>query len=269
MTTTTKKNTASSHPYTITFNSSSNIVLTIHSYTLQYNSVSKWFRYYSAGSYDPVYLYKKQGVPGVYSLGKSKSLNITAAKYTSYCSDEGLDFSGTGAKAYKAKVVGSAVKLTEIEGGIVPANTGIIVYKDVDATETINVPVTLTAATVTDNELVGLTEEAVVPWTADGKYNYILQKDSEDGKAKFFKATGKKLIGNRAYLSTTYNVTAEGRGLEIVIDGEEGGDVTGVASVGKPQTTLSHEVYNLAGQRVAQPSQRGLYVVNGKKFIVQ
>ena len=251
----------------ITFSSSSDIRLAFDDYTLQYNGTNNVFRFYTT-SYSPIYLYKKQGVPGVYSLGKSKSLNITAAKYTSYCSDEGLDFSGTGAKAYKAKVVGSAVKLTEIEGGIVPANTGIIVYKDVDATETINVPVTLTAATVTDNELVGLTEEAVVPWTADGKYNYILQKDSEDGKAKFFKATGKKLVANRAYLSTTYNV-AEGRGLEIVLDGEEGGDVTGILSVGKPQTTLSHEVYNLAGQRVAQPSQRGLYVVNGKKFIIQ
>lgn len=272
------KGTADNHPLTITFNSSSNISIATDPYSLQYESTNNVFRFYSSSN-NPVYLYKKQGMPGVYSLGKSKSLNITAAKYTSYCSDEGLDFSGTGAKAYKAKVVGSAVKLTEIDGGVVPANTGIIVYKDVDATEAISVPVTLTAATVTDNELVGVTAETVVPWQTDDRYNYILQKDTEDGKAKFFKATGMKIVPNRAYLSTKYNV-AEGRGLELVFAGEEeGGNVTGIVSVGKPQTTLSREYYNLSGQRIALPTnayytsnfrlKKGVYVVNGKMFIAK
>ena len=274
---TNNKSTANSHPMTITFSSSSDIRLVFGDYSLQYNSTNNVFRFYST-TYEPVYLYKKQGVPGVYSLGKSKSLNITAAKFAPYCSDEGLDFSGTGAKAYKAKVVGSAVKLTEIDGGVVPANTGIIVYKDVDATEAISVPVTLTAATVTDNELVGVTAETVVPWQTDDRYNYILQKDTEDGKAKFFKATGKKIMPNRAYLSTKYNV-AEGRGLELVFEGEEDGNVTGIVSVGKPQTTLSREYYNLSGQRIALPTnayytsnfrlKKGVYVVNGQMFIAK
>ena len=264
---TSSKTTANGHPFSITFNSSSNISISSSSYTLQYESTNNVFRFYSS-TYEPVYLYKRQGMPGVYSLGKSKSVTITTAKYATYCSDEGLDFSGTGAKVYKAKVTGSSVKLTEITGGIVPANTGVMVYKDVAATENLSVPVTLTDATVTDNELVGITEETTVPWTADGKYNYILQKQGGDESPKFYKATGKKLVANRAYLSTTYDV-ASGRGLDIVFEGEEEeGDVTGVASVAKPQTTNKH-CYDLQGRQVMQPTQKGLYIVNGKKYVVK
>ncbi len=264
---TSSKTTANGHPFSITFNSSSNISISSSSYTLQYESTNNVFRFYSS-TYEPVYLYKRQGMPGVYSLGKSKSVTITTAKYATYCSDEGLDFSGTGAKVYKAKVTGSSVKLTEITGGIVPANTGVMVYKDVAATENLSVPVTLTDATVTDNELVGITEETTVPWTADGKYNYILQKQTGDETPKFYKATGKKLVANRAYLSTTYDV-ASGRGLDIVFeDEEEEGDVTGVSSVAKPQATNKH-CYDLQGRQVMQPTQKGLYIVNGKKYVVK
>lgn len=264
---TTSKGTADGYPLTITFNSSSNVSIASSSYSLQYESTNNVFRFYSS-TYEPVYLYKRQGMPGIYSLGKSKSVTITTAKYATYCSDEGLDFSGTGAKVYKAKVTGSSVKLTEITGGIVPANTGVMVYKDVAATENLSVPVTLTDATVTDNELVGITEETTVPWTADGKYNYILQKQTGDESPKFYKATGKKLVANRAYLSTTYDV-ASGRGLDIVFEGEEEeDDVTGVASVAKPQATNNH-CYDLQGRQVMQPTQKGLYIVNGKKYVVK
>lgn len=266
-TTTTTKGTANNHPMTISFNSSSDISLQIHTYYVRYNESNHWFHFYTSG-YEPVYLYKRQGMPGVYSLGKSKSVTITTAKYATYCSDEGLDFSGTGAKVFKAKVTGSSVKLTEITGGIVPANTGVMVYKDVATTENLSVPVTLTDVTVTDNELVGITVETEVPWTADGKYNYILQKQTGDETPKFYKATGKKLVANRAYLSTTYDV-ASGRGLDIVFEGEEEeGDVTGVASVAKPQATNKH-CYDLQGRQVMQPTQKGLYIVNGKKYVVK
>lgn len=266
------KPTAAQYPISVTFTSSSDIKLKLGGSALgsvfRYNSSSKWFRFAKNGAQKAIYLYKKSQSPSVYSLGKSKSVTITTAKYATYCSDEGLDFSGTGAKVYKAKVTGSSVKLTEITGGIVPANTGVMVYKDVAATENLSVPVTLTDATVTDNELVGITVETEVPWTADGKYNYILQKQGGDETPKFYKATGKKLVANRAYLSTTYNV-ASGRGLDIVFEGEEEeGDVTGVASVARPQATNNH-CYDLQGRQVMQPTQKGLYIVNGKKYVVK
>ena len=46
-------------------------------------------------------------------------------------------------------------------------------------------------------------------------------------------------------------------------------DATGIANVAKSQEqTANSQYFNLAGQRVAQPTQ-GLYIVNGKKVIVK
>ena len=47
------------------------------------------------------------------------------------------------------------------------------------------------------------------------------------------------------------------------------GETTGIMSVDNGQLTVdSSEVYNLNGQRVAQPT-KGLYIVNGKKVIIK
>lgn len=47
------------------------------------------------------------------------------------------------------------------------------------------------------------------------------------------------------------------------------GDATGISSIENGQVTIDNsEVYNLAGQRVAQPT-KGLYIINGKKYVVK
>lgn len=46
------------------------------------------------------------------------------------------------------------------------------------------------------------------------------------------------------------------------------GDATGIETLNVENGTLNGEVYNLAGQRVAQPV-KGLYIVNGKKVIIK
>ena len=199
-----------------------------------------------------------------YCTSITEPVTISASKYNTYASTNAMNFSGSDVKAYTAKVSGDDVVLTEITGGIVPANTGVIVYSETAGT--FNIPVTTTDATVSDNELVGVTTKTAVPWEADGKYNYILQKDGE-GVVKFFKATGASLKANRAYLSTTYNVSAAARGLNIVFADDM---TTGI----REKVTVNSEkfatapVYNLNGQRVSQPT-RGLYIVNGKKVVVK
>ena len=197
----------------------------------------------------------------VYKLVESRDVTITTAKFATYCAEVGLDFSDTGAKVYAAKVVNGQVKLTEIEGGIVPANTGVLIYKEVDANETISATVKDNSTVVVDNELVGTTAETVVPETTDGKHNYILQMDGE-GKAKFRKATGGKLYANRAYLSTTLSVSAHE--LDIVFSDE--GETTGVADVRSKKSEVRGECFNLHGQRV-NASHRGIVIVGGKKVV--
>ena len=65
----------------------------------------------------------------------------------------------------------------------------------------------------------------------------------------------------RAYFTTSNGAS------ELVLD--FGGETTGIMSVDNGQLTVdSSEVYNLNGQRVAQPT-KGLYIVNGKKVIIK
>ena len=252
---------AASHALSITFNSSSNIVISAHNNSFQYNSGT--FRFYAAGTRTAVYLYKKVEEQAVYSLGKSHPVTITTAKFATYCSDEGLDFSTTGVTVYKAKVSDGVVRLTEIEGGVVPPGVGVLLYKDVDVAELVNVPVKKTSNTIEDNELVGLVAKTAVPWTSDGKYNYILQKDGE-GQAKFFKATGANLIANRAYLHTAYEAAATAHALEIDVNNNQ---ATAIKQIELPDAHAGN-CYNLNGQRIARP-QKGINVVNGHKVVVR
>ena len=109
-------------------------------------------------------------------LISNSSITITPAKYATHCDFYPLNFSGTGITAYKAKVENGTVKMTEVEDGIVPANTGVILYKDVTEETMVQVPVTATNVTIADNELVGTTEKTLVNAMTDTKHNYIMQK---------------------------------------------------------------------------------------------
>ena len=63
------------------------------------------------------------------------------------------------------------------------------------------------------------------------------------------------------------NIGTGAHGLAITF-GEDEGNVTGVNDVKSLKTDVRGEYFNLAGQRVAQPT-KGLYIVNGKKVIIK
>lgn len=186
--------------------------------------------------------------------------HITLSKdMVAYCSSNKLDFTGTGLKVYSAKVDGGVAKLTEIENAKVTNKKGIILAGT--AGQTYDVPVnTAGSTTINNNELEGVIAETAVPWTANDKYNYILQNGA------FYKATGDKLKAGKAYLSTTFDVTAAPAArLDIVFDGE----TTAIKSIANSQEQNANNLfYDLQGRRVAQPT-KGLYIMNGKKVIVK
>ena len=191
-------------------------------------------------------------------------VTITDAKYATFCSPYKLDYSGTGVKVYMAKSTGSSVKLTEIEDGIVPANAGVVLYCETAGTYAI--PVTTEDVNnydALDNELIGINERTLVKYGGEGsKKNFILSKEGE--VVGFYKATadGAYLAAHRAYLSTA-DVTASRSFLGF--DDE----TTGIESidVSTENTNVAREYYNLNGQRVTTPT-KGLYIVNGKKVII-
>ena len=194
-------------------------------------------------------------------------VTLPAAIYATRCYNRALDFSGTGIKAYTVKVNAekSTARVTEIAGGQVPAYEGVILYAE--TANTYSVPAIASADALENNDLIGVTEATTVPWQTGDKYNYILQRSGSD--YAFNKANGATLAANRAYLQTTYNVTAPGARLTLVFDDDTTTGISDASRVDKEGTGSGFEIYNLKGQRVENPVKGQLYIVNGKKVVMK
>ena len=164
-----------------------------------------------------------------------------------------LNFTGIdGLKAYIAtEISGGSVQMTQVNK--VPAGTGLVLHKT--SGTTFNVPVFdgTGADEVTSNKMAG-SATATTAIAANG--GYILK----DGV--FQPATAGTLAAGKAYLNI--EVTSA-HPLEMSFDN---GDVTSIERLDAATPHVDGQYYNLAGQRVAQPT-KGLYIVNGKKVIVK
>lgn len=107
------------------------------------------------------------------------------------------------------------------------------------------------------NILVGVTSPTFI-WSTDGtKTNYILK----DGA--FHPTSGGTVKANKAYLQIPTSAAREM--LSISLDDEE---TTGVAEVRSQIEDVRGDVYDLSGRRVAHPT-KGLYITNGKKYVIR
>ena len=227
---------------------------------LRYNSGTPRFSCYTSGQ-TAVQFYEKDG-----EATPSESITIKDAKYATYSSLNALNFSGTGAKVYKATTTANSTNVTfvEIQDGIVPARTGFIVFNE--SATTLNIPTSASKGTGdwTNNDMVATLTRTQVNWTGGAGYNYIMQKDNTNNKIVFNKANGGYMPANRAYLSTTVDASnAPGARLSVVFDDDT---TTGIDNVNV--NLNDNKVYDLQGRRVAQPT-KGLYIVNGKKVVIK
>ena len=231
--------------WTVSINDSVATIKAQGTYTrnlLQYNESSTLFSCYSSGQKN-VCIYRKQLT---YSLLVFDA-TISDAKYATLC----LPFNftvPTGVTAYTAEASASSVALTAIEG-VVPANTGVIIYSETPDTYTFTGSAE-TPATLGTNNLVGVTAATEL---AGG---YILAKDT-DGTAKFFTvAPNTTLAANKAYLD--YSGSASALSIRM-------GDATGIRTVEEQQVNT---YFDLMGRKVQNP-ERGIYILNGKKVFVK
>ena len=91
---------------------------------------------------------------------------------------------------------------------------------------------------------------------------YVLAKKS--GVVGFYKWAGGSLTSGKVYLPSSAVVGAR-EFLDFELGNEN--ETTAIENVAKTQQT-DGQYFNLAGQRVAQPT-KGLYIVNGKKVIIK
>ena len=214
-----------------------------------YNSGTSYFGPYNTVANQPyAVLYKKV------------TATFTTADYAAFSCPAITSFNGI-ATVYKAKVNGGSVTLTAIADGIVPANQGVILYKDVDEKTTVSVPVAAAAGAgvFTDNEL----QVSNGTVTGDGSTIYALAQKS--GVVGFYLVgDGVKVPAGKPYLVIDGSPTAPD------FLGFSFGETTDVSEkvMVNSEKIATAPVYNLAGQRVAQP-KKGLYIVNGKKVVIK
>ena len=183
--------------------------------------------------------------------------------YRTFASSSALDFTKPieGLTAYAAIVEGDNVKFEPITSKV-PAETGMllkaetpgkyIILKAIDEEGKDEKPEKI------DNAFWGVTSETK---EVEGSI-FILYAD-ETHELGFYKTTAKTFTVNKNSAYIPADVVSEARTF-ISLDGETTGIDAAIVNNDK-QTT---GVYNLNGQRVAQPT-KGLYIVNGKKVVIK
>ncbi len=145
------------------------------------------------------------------------------------------------------------VTLNEIASGKIPANTPVVLHKAGADGTAINVPVIASA-----DAIGGTNDLHVSDGTTSLTNAYVLaNKTNGVGFYKWGKST---LSAGKIYLQAKDSYSAP--------DFLGFGDATGVNTLNVERETVNGECYNLAGQRVAQPT-KGLYIVNGRKVIIK
>lgn len=157
-----------------------------------------------------------------------------------------------GVTAYTGVDNEDCLNLIELEGGIIPAETAVVLQGE--AGSSYDFVVTTGGTPVTDNALkggLGLATPGSI---------LTLQKPEETGVRGFYTYDDENgLPGFKAYLLD--EASQGSKGIEF------GGTSTGIATV-EGAATESSAIYNLAGQRV-EKAVKGVYIVNGKKVLVK
>ena len=180
---------------------------------------------------------------------------VSAAGYASCYFNIPVDFTESGATAYIVSEVSDKISLTEVTK--VPANTGIVV-KAAAGTYTTKIIDAGDAESVTS---------LLTPVTAVGGYtsvdgDYVLAKKTA-GVGFYPISAGVVIAMGKSYLP------ASSMAAHLDFLGFEEGNTTAIDATLKGNgKRTDNVVYNLNGQRVAQPT-KGLYIVNGKKVIIK
>ena len=173
-------------------------------------------------------------------------VTITAAGYATLYAPVALTIPD-GVTAYVATDNGNYLTLTAIDGGIIPANTGVILA---GAATTYNFGIT-TGGSVGSNALTGTVAAIARP---DG--SYILSNGTSG--VGFYKDGATTIPGFKAYLA------AGGGGVKTFRFNEE----TAIEALESAKEAGSAKIYNLAGQRVTK-AKKGIYIVGGRKVVIK
>jgi len=182
-------------------------------------------------------------------------------QYVTFCRDFDVDFSAaTGLKAgvaLSSTLAGN--KLSFSVKSSVPAGTGVLLKGTAGATYTLKIAEESPEAIV-GNLMKGVVCPTAISQIDGGNTNFVLN----GGVFKKVSANNNTLAAGKAYLQLPN--TSSAREISFIFDDE----TTGISATlyDKGQMTNDKAIYNLNGQRVAQPT-KGMYIINGNKVIVK
>ena len=215
-----------------------------------------------------------------YALYKqNKDLKLTQA-YTLEVGDAKaatliLPFASTipsGISAYKLSYSAgeAAAVATEVEGGSLAANTPVLI--NTEETGKFKFISTETESKAGSGQH---TVGALVGNYANDFYapqnSYILYYSAENdlGFYKVTKESTNKVAPYRAYLTTgSLGASSAPARLSIIYDNDGTTGISDAVFQGGKANGTDGNIYNLAGQRVKNPG-KGLYIVNGKKYVIK
>lgn len=162
-----------------------------------------------------------------------------------------------GVEAYTAAADGNNLRLTKVEGGALPRETGVVLYSETELSGVLFAPANQTIAGMEKGELTGSKDNV----TATGS-EYALSGAAGRALGFYLINPGVVIPAGRAYYQPATQTQAQGFALVMGAD-----DVTGITAPatesGKPAT-----IHDLQGRSVKNPG-RGIYIVNGKKVILK
>ena len=187
----------------------------------------------------------------------STSATIGSNGFATFASKYAVDFSETELKAYKATISddGERVNFTEVTGAV-RANTGLLI--EGTANESYTIPVVASGEGISGNDFKVNTSGSTFSPAENTTY-FAMVKDSDPLTFGTVNPETVAIPANKAYLAVT---NASASRMTVTFNSE----TTGIKTI--ESSTDTKAIYNLNGQRIKK-TQKGLYIMNGKKAIVK
>ena len=230
----------------------------------------------------------------VEKIGVTNIFKSISGKATSESRDRAIDYSQTGVftsmgmKAYIAKSyadgTGDMGTLTLQQVTAVPANTGLLLYKDLSDGKTIDTqksfPLFVPAVNVTPGSEKGKLTAHVESSTVQGSdastlryvftnkyYHHGSSQQQTGNDFLFYRVEQSGILGaNKAYLELSRSSASK----QFVVMSFEDAPATGIEAPHMSNVSFDDAYYTIQGVRVnGRPTHPGIYIKNSKKVIVK
>ena len=200
-----------------------------------------------------------------------------ATKYASFDHDFPVSFvAKNGHEALEAYVGPSTYRVTQptkvqkilkmIKVTSTAANEGVLLKGEVGRTYTYQIA-EADPGLYAGNRIIGVREDTTLVQTeTDGKSNWVLQSDY-----KLHLVSNGTIKSGRAYVHETNDgdTSFGAKGIYLSFALNEENNTTGIDKVENKKDDEENVYYTLSGVRVINPTEKGVYIKNGKKVIIR